>query len=452
MPRSLLTLAAAVTAVVPGAEVVGVRPLTSGGGGRFDSAVATLADGREFAVRAPVDESAEHELSAEVVVLRALTSGVRELLGFAAPEHIGSVRMGDTNAAVTTFLRGYLVDPQEIPAGRGAATSIGRSVAAIHALPGSVVRSAGLPVRSAEESRAHIERVLDTAAASGHVPVRLMVRWREALEDDRLWAYESAVCLGGTQSTSFVLADDVAGAPHVAGVLDWQGLSIDDPALDLRWVASAPDAADDVFDAYSTMAHRAPDAALRIRARLHAELEFAHWLVHCIESHRDEDLNDAIALLDSLSDGLRDDRLLAGFGHDASDVDGALAAIGKVPEARPTVVDTSMQTDAYDPSQLSLDAETSWDDPRHESEDAVTRATDTSVDTVPSIDTVPSMDAVPSTDAGAPEDAGPSGIAPEVRLPSAQPADDQAGATVPFDMEAYIAAERATRSRDDTTT
>jgi hypothetical protein len=271
-----------------------------------------------------------------------------------------------------------------------------------------------------------------------------MVRWREALEDDRLWAYESAVCLGGTQSTSFVLADDVAGAPHVVGMLDWQGLSIDDPALDLRWVASAPDAADDVFEAYATMAHRAPDAALRIRARLHAELEFAHWLVHCLESHRDEDLKDAVALLESLSEGLRDDRLLAGFGQDSSDVDGALAAIGKVPETRQTAVDTSMQTDAYDPSQLSLDAEVRWDDPRDEQTDAVTRTTETSVDTVPSMDPVSPTDTMPSTDATPSTD-----TTPEVRLPSAQPADDEAGATVPFDMEAYMAAERATRSRDE---
>ncbi|MGK9219393.1 MULTISPECIES: phosphotransferase [unclassified Microbacterium] len=413
MPRSLLTLAAAATAAVPGAEVTGVRSLTAGGAGRFDAAVATLADGRELVVRVPVDEAAEREISAEIVALRALTSGVRELLGFDAPEFHGAVPFDGTSAVVTGYVRGYQVEASEIPPGRGVAESLGRAMAVLHALPGSVVRSAGLPVRTPDQSRADIERVLDAAGASGRVPVRLMVRWREAFEDDRLWAFESSVCLGGTQSTSFVLTDDVAGVPRVAGVLDWHGLSIDDPAVDLRWVASAPDASEDIHEAYAAAAHRAPDAALRVRARLHAELEFARWLVHGLEAHRPDVVDDAAALLESLSDGVRDDRLLAGLGAASSDVDDALAAIGRVPETTPAAVDTSMQTDAYDPAQLSLDGDGHWGERWDDADAADARIT---TDTVP-----------------------------EVRLPTAQPADDPSGATVPLDMEAYIAQEREQR-------
>ncbi|WP_456285676.1 phosphotransferase [Microbacterium sp. JZ70] len=413
MPRSLLTLAAAATAAVPGAEVTGVRSLTAGGAGRFDAAVATLADGRELVVRVPVDEAAEREISAEIVALRALTSGVRELLAFDAPEFHGAVPFDGTSAVVTGYVRGYQVEASEIPPGRGVAESLGRAMAVLHALPGSVVRSAGLPVRTPDQSRADIERVLDAAGASGRVPVRLMVRWREAVEDDRLWAFESSVCLGGTQSTSFVLTDDVAGVPRVAGVLDWHGLSIDDPAVDLRWVASAPDAAEDIHEAYAAAAHRAPDAALRVRARLHAELEFARWLVHGLEAHRPDVVDDAAALLESLSDGVRDDRLLAGLGAASSDVDDALAAIGRVPETTPAAVDTSMQTDAYDPAQLSLDGDGHWGERWDDADAADARIT---TDTVP-----------------------------EVRLPTAQPADDPSGATVPLDMEAYIAQEREQR-------
>lgn len=415
MARSLLTLAAAATAAVPGAEVTGVRTLTAGGNGRHDSAVATLADGRELVVRVPADENAEHEIAAEVVALRALTSGVRELLGFEAPVFHGSVPYDGTSAIVTSYVRGYQVEAGEIPQGPGIATSIGRAMAVVHGLPGSVVRSAGLPVRSPEQSRAEVERVLDAAGASGRVPVRLMVRWREAVEDDRLWSFESAVCLGGTQPTSFVIVDDVAGVPRVSGVLEWQGLSIDDPAIDLRWVASAPAATEHVFEAYAAAAHRAPDAALRVRARLHAELEFARWLVHGLETHRPDVVDDAAALLESLSDGVRDDRLLAGLGAVSSDVDDALAAIGRVPETAPATVDTSMQTDAYDPSQLGLDPDAGWGDGGPSGEPPLTTET-----------------------------------VPEVRLPSAQPADD-AEATAPLDMDAYIALEQeaeARRTRD----
>lgn len=364
MARSPLTLAAAVTAAVPDAEVVGARRLTAGGGGRFDSAVATLADGRELVVRVASEESVDQELAAEVVALRALTAGVREMLPFDAPEFIGAAGLVSGRAVVTTFVPGYLIDAVELPPGEGAATSVGRALAALHALPPSVVRSAGLRERTPEQSRAEVRRVVEAASHSGRLPVRLTVRWRDALEDDRLWAFEPAVCLGGTQATSFLFVDDERGAPSVSGVLDWHGLSIDDPAVDLRWVASAPDAAKDIFRAYGEAAHRAPDAAVRVRARLHAELEFARWLVHGLETHRSDVVDDAAALLESLAEGVKDDVLLADIDEDGrTDIDDALTVLANVPQrSESPAVDTSMQTDAFDPDELALGPDASWSD------------------------------------------------------------------------------------------
>jgi aminoglycoside phosphotransferase (APT) family kinase protein len=367
MARSPFTLAAAVTAAVPGAEVVATRPLTAEGAGRYDAAVATLADGREVVIRTPVDESAESELAAEAVALRALTPGVRELLPVSVPEYLGSAVLRQGRATAMTMLPGYQIEAAEIPPGEGAATSIGRTIAAIHALPPSVVRSAGLPERSPEESRADVSRVIDAAAASGRVPVRLTVRWRTAADDDRLWAFESAVGLGGTQATSFLFGDDERDAPVVTGVLDWHGLSIDDPAIDLQWVASAPDAAPHVFSAYGAAAHRAPDDALEVRARLHAELEFARWLLHGLETHRSDVVDDAAGLLESLADGVRDNNLLAGLRRDGeTGMDDAIAVLGRVPESAERAAGaggTAMETDAYDPAELSLTGDLSWDDP-----------------------------------------------------------------------------------------
>jgi len=366
MARSPFTLAAAVTAAVPGAEVTATRPLTAGGAGRYASAVVTLADGREVVIRAATDDSADGELAAEGVALRALTAGVRELLPVTVPEYLGSTALPEGRATVMTMVPGYQIDAAEIPPGEGAATSLGRTLAAIHALPPSVVRSAGLPERTPDQSRADIARVVDTAAASGRVPVRLIIRWRAAVDDDRLWSFESAVGLGGTQSTSFLFGDDARNAPVVTGVIDWHGLSIDDPAVDLQWVAAAPDAAPDVFDAYTAASHRAPDAALEVRARLHAELEFARWLVHGLETHRDDIVDDASTLLESLSDGVRDNDLLAGLRRDGqTGMDDAIAVLGRVPESAAATAGssgTAMETDAYDPAELSLTGEVAWGD------------------------------------------------------------------------------------------
>jgi aminoglycoside phosphotransferase (APT) family kinase protein len=345
-------------------EVVGVRRLTAGGGGRFDAAVARLADGRELVARVASEESVDQEIAAEVVALRALTPGVRGMLPFLAPEYVGATALPGGRAIVTTFVPGYLIDADEIPPGEGAATSVGRALAALHALPPSVVRSAGLRERTAEQSRAEVRRLIDAAGASGRLPVRLTVRWCDAVDDDRLWAFEPAVVLGGTQATSFLYTDDERGAPAVSGVLDWHGLSIDDPAVDLRWIASAPDAARDIFRAYGEAAHRAPDAGARVRARLHAELEFARWLVHGLEAHRADVVADAARLLESLAEGVRDDVLLAEIDDDRrTDIDDALTVLANVP-ATPAApaVDTSMQTDAFDPDELSLAADGSWSD------------------------------------------------------------------------------------------
>ncbi|UWF78151.1 phosphotransferase [Microbacterium neungamense] len=351
MARSPFTLVAAVTAALPGADVTGARALTAGGDGRFDSAVATLADGRELVIRVAEDDEAALELAEEAIALRALTSGVREMLPFAVPEYVGETRVGEARALVTDLLPGFQIDAPHVPAGRGAAPSIGAATAAVHALPASVVRGAGLTVRDAADVRREVEQLVDRAAATGRVPARLTARWRDAAGGDALWRFESTVTLGGAQAGSFLFQDDTEHGPQVTGVLGWRGLSVGDPAVDLSWLSAAPDAAEDVHAAYLRASARAVDEALRVRARLHAELEFARWLLHGESLHRPDIVDDAAALLESLAEGLRADDL-AVIAAKGAGVDSALEAVGRVPETVAVAVDTSMQTDAYRPEEL----------------------------------------------------------------------------------------------------
>ena len=65
MARSPLTLAASVTSALPRVAVVGVAPLTEGVSGRYDSAIATLDDGRRVVVRVPVNDQAEQDQRAD---------------------------------------------------------------------------------------------------------------------------------------------------------------------------------------------------------------------------------------------------------------------------------------------------------------------------------------------------------------------------------------------------
>lgn len=352
MARSPLILAASATAALPRTAITSVSALTENSGGRFDSALARTDDGREVVVRMPANDEAAADLAAESRALHALTAGVRALLPFSVPEVLGEAGSGMQRVLIVDHIDGYRIDPAHLPKGPGYAPAIGGALAAVHALPVSIVRTDGLPVRSPEQVRDDVERLLDRADATGRVGDDLMMRWRRALEVDDLWRFESAVILGGATSSSVVLVDDEDDAPHVVGILDWAGLSVGDPAVDLRWLASSPLAADDVHAGYAAAGERSPDPLLRERARLYAELEFARWLVHGHDAGESDVVADAVALLDALADGVRGDHIVP---DSRSDIDDALALVESVPPvAAPAVVDTSMQTDAYDPEALSL--------------------------------------------------------------------------------------------------
>nr|WP_274638103.1 phosphotransferase [Microbacterium bovistercoris] len=355
MARSPLTLAATVTAALPSASVVGVAPLTEHDAGRFDSAVADLADGRRVVVRIAADDDAAQELTAQARALAALTSGVRSLLPFRAPELLGQTVVDSRPAVVTDHLAGYRVDAAHVPAGRGAAVSLGAAIAAIHALPESVARTAGLPALSPEQARGEVSRLLDRVTTSHHgIPVSLLSRWSRALAEDRLWRFESTLSLGGVSADAFLI-EDRDGVPTVTGLLPWHGLREGDPAADLRWLSSAPDAAGDIYAAYLAASARTPDESLRIRARLYAELEFASWLLHGHDEGREDVIADAVALLASLADTVLDDDLLA---EDGMDVDDAIALLGRMPDAAAPSVDTSLHTDAFDADDSSFFTDT----------------------------------------------------------------------------------------------
>jgi aminoglycoside phosphotransferase (APT) family kinase protein len=353
---------AAVTAALPGAEVVGARPLTSGGDGRFDSAVATLADGREVVIRVSAgEEDAAHELAEESLALRALTAGAREMLPFQVPAYLGEVRVGDDRGLVTDLMPGFQIEAADVPSGRGAAVSMGEAIAAVHGLPASVVRAAGLTVRDAAGVRDEVRQLIDRAAATGRVPARLTSRWRNAAEDDDLWRFETTVTLAGVQAVSFLFEDNPKDGPQVTGMIGWNGLTVGDPAEDLGWLSGAPDAAADVHRAYAAASSREADDALQVRARLHAELEYARWLVHGTDMRLRDVVDDAAALLESLSDGLRSDdlRVIASY---TGGVDSALDVLDRTPDTTSVAVDTSMQTDAYRPEDLWLDEEAATSD------------------------------------------------------------------------------------------
>src|SRR6478736_5829959 len=163
MARSHFTLAALATSAVPDLDVTAARSHSAGGSGDFDSALLSTRDGSTVIVRVPTSQVAETEQSADLVALRALTTGIRSRLPFDVPTYLGQAPVGGTRAIVYDFLPGHHIDVDDIPPGDGLAGSIGHAIAAIHTLPTNFVGEAGLPVLSAAECHTSTTALIESA-------------------------------------------------------------------------------------------------------------------------------------------------------------------------------------------------------------------------------------------------------------------------------------------------
>ncbi|MET1043877.1 MAG: phosphotransferase [Microbacteriaceae bacterium] len=301
MARSHFTLAALATAAVADLDVVKAAPFGSVSGGEFSSALLTGRDGKHWIIRVPRQSRAESEQSADLVALRALSAGVRARLPFAVTSFAGQAPIEGTRAVVYEFVYGEKVALEQIDA--SLAASVGRAVAAIHALPTSFVSDAGLPVTSSVECLRATLSITDRAAATGLVPAMLLERWEKATDDHLLWQFQPTVINGALTADSILSSNG-----SVSGVLGWHELRVGDPARDLFWLLGShtenvPEAG---FEAY-TAARGGSDRQLLHRAMLYAELEIARWLLHGTETRDTEVVDDAVAMMHGLVDRVQND-------------------------------------------------------------------------------------------------------------------------------------------------
>ncbi len=334
MARSPLILAAVATAAVPGLDVTHAVRLGTGSGGEVDAAVLTSRDGRHLVIRVPRSEPAEAEQSADLVALRALSDGVRSRLPFAVPRLVGQTPVGGTRAIVHEFVDGASLALDTIPP--ALAGSIGQAIAAIHALPTSVVADVGLPQLRAVDVMREALATLDRASETGLVPAGLLRRWELASEDQSLWQFTPTVINGGLSAGSFLAVGDT-----VTGVIGWSRLQVADPARDLFWLLGSSDAAvpDSAFDAYH-QARGIHDRQLGRRAVFAAELEVARWLLHGTTTRSTEIVDDAVEMLHALLDRVHRDMtnpLTTETDRPATLTEAHdLAELGAPVEARPT--------------------------------------------------------------------------------------------------------------------
>lgn len=296
MGVQFLELAGIATVAVPGLDVAGASEWTAAATGDYDSALLRTREGAMCIARQPTSAAAAQEQLAQRAVLAAITPGVRARLPFAVPTLLGSFTGRERQLDVLEFIPGQGCHLVDLPHDSLITAEIGRAIAAIHALPKTVVTDAGLPVVEAEAARAAAGELIERAAGTGLLPQALADRWRAAIDDDSMWSFVPSVIHGSLERSSFL-----TNGAGIVGVLGWSDLGIGDPAEDMRWVQTLDGAAQRaVLDEYIDARGATVDRQLRQRAVLYAELELARWLLHGVESRDATVIADAEQLLDGL--------------------------------------------------------------------------------------------------------------------------------------------------------
>lgn len=299
MAKSPLILAALAKAACPQLNFHEVKSLSANSGGAYDTALLTSTSGQHFVVRVANTQAAGAEQEVELRALKALVATDRMRLPFKITNLVGETK-DDKGARVLVFefLYGNPTDIGSIAPGSPLASSIARSIAAIHNLDSAIVENAHLAsFEPAEIVRTRIAE-LDRMAATGRVPSILLSRWEAALEDVSMFRFKPTVIHGGLSGESVLNLDN-----QVAAILNWNNLRISDPAEDFAWVfgAGLHDLNDSVLDVYFQN-HDGVDSSLRSRATLYAELEIGRWLLHGVTRNDQEIIDDAVSMLEVVAE------------------------------------------------------------------------------------------------------------------------------------------------------
>lgn len=304
-------LAALASTAVPGLDPVTVRAVLGDSPLSVDVAFVIDAQDRHWVVRAPATAAAGAALDASVALLGVLA----RRLPFQVPVPKGFAAVPEGRAAVYAALPGSPLDFSAIPAGPGLAGQIGRAIAAIHNLDRTMVDDAGMPVYDAESYRTRRMADLDRGAGTGHVPASLLSRWERALDDVTLWRFAPTPVHGAVRGqvmlATFSDPQDAATA-QIRGVTGWEQAMVADPADDFAaLVAEAPPAAvESVFEAYANSRIDRPDAQLRRRARLAAELSHVQSLLTAVSDGRADRVRWCAGQLRRLAERVHEDDLL----------------------------------------------------------------------------------------------------------------------------------------------
>ena len=309
MTHSPLALAALASAAVPGLDPATVQGVAQRMGHQFEVAFVEDTQHRRWVVRAPRSAAAGAQMDVAVSLLGLLS----RRLPFSVPMPKGFVALAEGGRAVVyPFIAGRPLNFAHLPGGPGIAAELGRALAALHNLDLALCDEAGLPSYDPDTYRTRRLADLDRAAATGHVPTRLLSRWERSLEDVSLWRFAPTPTHGDLAGDEVlaVFDDDDATTGRIRGLTGWQDAKVADPADDFATLAmQAPASAfDAVLEAYAHARLDRPDKYLERRARLAGELKLVSGLLVAVGARNQGGIEACAARLRTLDADTLDDK------------------------------------------------------------------------------------------------------------------------------------------------
>ncbi len=270
---SPLELAALATVAVPKLCVTALREP------QFDdqyasSTVIVDADGNSWRVTASKVPTTRSRMVAQlklVEILGALDDAGK--LPFIVPRIAGVVPTSEnTFATVENFPGGNILQESSLATSSLFASSLGRSLAALHSVSTDSLSALELPTVTPDEIRDQWRERLQ--GVGRQVPGDLRKRWDVALREDALWTFNPTLIHG-----DLALADIAVNEGTVWALSGFDSARIADPASDISWLLplASLEFMENLFIAY-VAGRSEPDLHLLKRAQLYSELALVDWL------------------------------------------------------------------------------------------------------------------------------------------------------------------------------
>lgn len=294
MKANPLTLAALATSAVPGLTVSGFGTNNSDTSDERDAVLDT--NHGLVSIRLPLNDSAAVRHSAELLALTSLTESVRSTLSFEIPNVLGVIGYKGTRAVVATRMIG---DPLSA-FGSDAVDQWGKEIVdvlvGIQEIPLSALRDSGHQVMSTDHIRAQALKTLNRAAETGLLPENIHERWKHILFEDSFWDFRPTTIHGDLDEDKIIVNPDGS-----YGIIGWNALQVADPAMDFSWISPYPNS-EELFDHYAKQVTASDITSFVLRAQFWSEFSLAKYLLHGVESRDEAVTEDAINMLNELTE------------------------------------------------------------------------------------------------------------------------------------------------------